>query len=376
MKRLRILTGRHVGACLDLAVGRHSLGDDPQCDIVISDWAQAPAHVDVAADGSVVLTLALALGPEDTPGADAPPRPAPQALVNFEPRTFQSIVLCAGPADAPWPADLALLGTAFEPATHKAAKRARQWALAWTAGRPVPGQAAPTRASAMRPWLGAALLGASAVVLTPMLMTALSSSKAAEAPQPTLPQVRERLHEALRAAGAEQLNVVVQGDALRVTGLLDAAAQAPRVQATIAATAGPFAVQQHFTSADALVESIRSAVGVSGAQIKHLGQGRFSFTADVKDSQAVRDAIDRVAHDLAPLVQSIELALESTEAQKTELPILSAMTVGRVSVVQTRDGRKHIVVGTPESTVSVADALSVPNRSPDPGIHPPQGELR
>jgi type III secretion protein D len=343
-KRLRILTGRHVGACLDLAVGRHSVGDDPQCDIVISDWAQAPAQVEVHDDGNVMLRLES--------------EPMPQAMVDFEPRTFQSIVLCAGPTDTPWPDDLALLGTAFEPATHKAAKRARAWARAF--GGAAPGSAA-ARAGSMRPWLGAALLGATAVVLVPMLVPA-HSSNANEAPPPTLAQTRDRLHEALRAAGAADLQVLVQDKALRVTGLVDEAEHLPRVQATIQSLAGPFPVQQHFASASAMVESIRGAVGVSGAHIRHLGRGRFSFAAEVKDPQAVRDAVDRVARDLAPLVQSIELELDTTEVKKTELPILSAMTVGRVSVVQTRDGRKHIVVGTPESTVSVADALSVPNR--------------
>jgi hypothetical protein len=36
------------------------------------------------------------------------------------------------------------------------------------------------------------------------------------------------------------------------------------------------------------------------------------------------------------------------------------MTAGDVSIVQTRDGQKHLVVTAPESTVSVRSALSIP----------------
>ena len=109
MKRLRILTGRHVGAHLDLADGAHVVGAGNDCDITITDWTFAPLELVVAADGVTCRWYGQA-----TPAApDARPEAERRlVLADLAPREFDGIVLCVGPVDAPWPCDVQLLADA------------------------------------------------------------------------------------------------------------------------------------------------------------------------------------------------------------------------------------------------------------------------
>jgi type III secretion protein D len=344
MKRLRILTGRHVGACLDLEPGRHALGRGAECDIVVSDWPQDDVCIVVGDDGSVAL---VAQQPPSPGGAaqEAGEADEPNVLIDFEPQTFGEVVLCVGSVDAPWPANLELLGAALQPGATLRRRIARV-VRAKLQQRP------------LRVALGSVALAALALALTPLLLPAQTSS-ATPLGKASLQQVQLQLLQALHGAGAPALSVQVhkQEQSLEVTGLIDPADNVAKVRAAIEAVASPYKVMQHFSAADVVANDIRSAVGVAGAEVRHRGEGVFVFSAEVKDTAATRAAIERVARDLSPLVKSIEPKLVQLETAATELPILSAMTVGRLSIVQTRDGNKHIVMGAPASTLSVADAL-------------------
>lgn len=337
MKRLRILTGLHAGASADLPAGVHTIGRDDSCDLALTDWPEAAVQLHVDADGSARL------------------QPAGTALTDFEPQTFGAVVLCIGPADAAWPADLELLGHALQPAPARAARRA----LARL--RPLPARAA----------VGALmLLSAGAAVVTSLLP--LRSSTASELAPPSLEQVRTRLQAELAEAGAStlQVHVLAGQQSLVIEGLLDSAARASRVRAAVEQAASPYPVLRHDTTAEAVADSIRGAMGVPGANVQHLGDGVFRFAADVADPERTRAELERVARDLVAVVRRIEPALGAVEGPKADRPLLSAMTIGHITVVQTRDGQKHISVGVPPATVGVAEALmtaaSAPTSNPPP----------
>lgn len=360
MKRLRILTGRHVGACLDLEPGRHTLGRGADCDVLISDWPGEDMCVTVGDDGAVSMLAcgsgAAASSPDDSAPSEAGAPFAgsahePIALLDFEPHTFGEVVLCVGSVEGPWPANLELLGDALQTGVALRRRLARV-------------VAAQLRRAPVRALLGSVALGGLALALTPLLPS--QSSLATPHAKPSLAQVQLQLLRALEGAGAPALSVQAHQDAqtLEIAGLLDTTDKVGPLRAAINGVASPYPVIQRYSAADTLANDIHSAVGLAGAEVQHRGDGVFVFKAEVKDLAAARAAIDRVARDLSPLVKGIEQRLVLLETAKTELPILSAMTVGRVSVIQTRDGNKHIVMGAPEPALSVADALLIrpPNR--------------
>ncbi len=93
MKQFRILTGQHAGARIDLTPTRQHISADDTADIQLLDWTAEPVVIDAGDDGMVHIATASA-------GAQSS-----AVLADFTPRRFGDVVLCAGPADATWPAD-------------------------------------------------------------------------------------------------------------------------------------------------------------------------------------------------------------------------------------------------------------------------------
>lgn len=93
--RLRIFSGTHKGAELDLTPGDWSVGSDALCDILLSDVAPQQATLRVDDDGSVFLL----------PGPYSEDEPAQgQALPHFAPVHWGAVCVAVGPCDAAWPA--------------------------------------------------------------------------------------------------------------------------------------------------------------------------------------------------------------------------------------------------------------------------------
>lgn len=338
MKRLRILTGKHAGASLDLRPGQHSTGTDHAHDITITDWRFAPLHLVVAEDDQVSARWSESDGAGEHFERQ-------HRFTDFEPRAFGDIVVCLGPVDAEWPTDIQLLDAIF---------------------RPTPGR--------MARWAGARLRARTSVLLggllmacaigTLGLMTAQQADRPAE--KESLASLSQRVQQALARTGAPGLKV--QPDAagrLVVVGLVNSTEQARAVGAALQGVAGPVAVVPRVTVAAEVAETIRSSVGLAGAQVKHLGEGRFAFTGETQDPGSVRQAIDRVRADLGDVVSHIDVTLEQADQRPANVPVLSSMKDDEVSVVQTRDGVKHLVVTEPAPTAWVDQALSI-----SPGVSP------
>jgi type III secretion protein D len=347
MKRLRILTGRHVGAALDLAPGIHLIGAGSDCDINITDWSFAPLRLHVGKDGDgEVMAEWTPTEPAhgETPGSAGAPQPQWRKLTDFEPREFEGTVLCVGPAHGTWPADVALLDAVFQPTPQRVAR----WA-----------------GSKLRTRRVAALSAAAVVALGLVVSVVLAGARRPQAPVPTLETARASLQQELDSLQAGQLQVKVEQTALVVSGLLDNADQATTVHAAVRAQRGPFTILPRFTVASDVAETIRSTVGLPNATVRHVGDGVFSYVAEAADERAARAAIERVSSDLAPAVKRIDATFEHTESSSG--PILSRFTADGISVVQTRDGVKHLVV---KSAVSTRDALTLSGSGPPFSFQP------
>lgn len=312
-KRLRILSGTHAGAYLDLSPGTHSIGQADECDISIADWQFPALTLRLGADG-----VALA---QWTNGS-------PQLLRfdDFVPVDFGGVRVCTGPSGADWPDDAALLAAtrAVAPSGSLAAVRQR---LVARPARAVPGALAVIVALVSAGWLVSA------------------TSKANEAPAPTLEMGRAALQRAIDGVAAGRLSVRIAQGSLSIDGLLDNAEQLRAVNAALKAAPAGFPLQQHVSLASDVAETIRSAIGLPGAQITYRGAGVFSYAVKASDVAATQAAIDRVTADLSPVVKRIDAVLEEPATPQPPSPaVLSSLSTDGVSVMETRDGVKHLVL--------------------------------
>lgn len=312
-KRLRILSGTHAGAYLDLSPGTHSIGQADECDISIADWQFQALTLRLGADG-----VALA---QWTNGS-------PQLLRfdDFVPVDFGGVRVCTGPSDSDWPDDAALLAATRAVAPSGSLAAVRQRLVAHPA-RAVPGALAVIVAMVSAGWLVSA------------------SSKANEAPAPTLETSRATLQHAIDGVAAGRLSVRIAQGSLSIDGLLDNAEQLRAVNAALKTAPAGFPLQQHVSVATDVAETIRNAIGLPGAQIAYRGAGVFSYAVKANDVAATQASIDRVTADLTPLVKRIDAVLEEPATPQPPSPsVLSSLSTDGVSVMETRDGVKHLVL--------------------------------
>ncbi len=344
IKRLRILTGVHAGACVDLIADEHTLGNDHALDIAITDWTEPLLRLRCGSDGVLVGHWQEAVGPQDANAAadgGPPQRDRNKVFYDFEPQAFGDVVLCVGPSQGEWPSDMELLGRAFEPTPARLAQ-----------------------------WAGSRLRRVSAFVISSglVLIAALwlsvglvqTGTEASVAPPPTLPQMARTVQQTLTQAGHSGLQVHEMNGQIELSGLVASRDDAAAVRTALASLPESFPVVSHIAVVQDLTEAIRSSAGLVDAQVKYIGAGVFSVTAESADPAATRQLIDRVAADLAPHVKRIDITLERTESSKNPVPVLSSSSDGEVSVVQARDGSKYVVINPADSPEAAPPVLPTP----------------
>lgn len=177
--QLRVLTGTHAGARLDLAQGRYTLGSDPQTDIRIDDWPGCSLIIEVDQDGQIRYS------------SDTVPE---TSFVAFQPVRFGPLVLCIGDAGADWPDDVALLEQLLSPAPTPAPRTSRRKVLRTAVG---------------------AMLALSAAALIPSLQPAfLSNAATGQRPENAVNQAKALLKQlGFREAHAERVGtrVLIEG---------------------------------------------------------------------------------------------------------------------------------------------------------------------
>jgi type III secretion protein D len=333
MKRIRILTGRHTGSSLDLTEGVHRIGAGQDCEVMITDWDFEPVTLEVT-DESVKARWEVGADREGQPGVTSR-----HQFENFAARRFGNIVVCVGPSDANWPADVELLDHVFQPTPERVAR----WA-----GKRLLGHHRPT----------IAIAAACALVVLVGLGLWLHHSTP---PAPTLQAARRALQASLDRVIAGRLAVSLEAQSLVVTGIVDNPSQAAQVRQSMASLRGPYPAVPRFAVASDVAQAIRDGASLPNATVRYAGKGVFEVVADSMDPKATHAALDRVRADLAPIVSRIDVTLEVTEVPDAT-PIRSRMTSEGLSVVQTRDGVKHMVMqSADDSPVSVDDVLALPS---------------
>ena len=331
IKRLRILNGAHAGAFLNLSPGTHCLGRADDCDITITDWSLDALTLRIGTDGVATAQWSGA-------------HPLGLRLEDLVPIDFGGIVACIGPCDAIWPADAQLLA-ALRPASRSG---------------PSPLGVLRDTALASRRRIASGLVAVTAAVIGLGWIVSASSSPRNNG-QATLASTRAALQQSLETLAPGRLNVSTTADTLLVDGLVDTPEQARAVATSMDAVPTRFPLMRHVSVATDVAETIRGALGLAGAKVSYRGARVFNVVVESTDVGAAQAAVDRVATDLSPLVRRIDAVLQETpEAQPPMPATLSTMTADGVSVLETRDHVKHLVITEP-AMADEADAAAPPS---------------
>jgi type III secretion protein D len=342
MKLLRILTGVHAGAQLQLTPGTHRVGADDDADIRLTDWRGADAllHVDASGVTSAQRVAAAAVQAVDV--ADGQPAVAEEVvlLVDFVPMQFDDMILCVGADDAVWPSDLDLLSMLLT--------------------RPAEARFAAERKKRRR-YVGAvvACFALGIVIVAGSLLTTTQMSRAA------LPRNADdraqRVSEALTAAHVSGLRAHAVGNTVVVTGMVTSPADDDAVRnllARISATG----ISRNYDVAQNDARSIEDSLGVAGAHVRYLGDGNFAVTGAVSSRADLDAALARVRADLDSNVKNVVVeAAENTgiaAANPSPASYSEMISSDDVRYAQTPDGVKHIYAIDPPASDSDAAAAA------------------
>ncbi|MFM0081601.1 type III secretion protein [Paraburkholderia sediminicola] len=352
MKLLRILTGVHAGAQLQLTPGTHRVGADDDADIRLTDWRGADALLHVDASGVVSAQRVAAAAVQTVDAAEGEPAQPAVAeevvlLVDFVPMQFDDMILCVGADDAVWPSDLDLLSMLLT--------------------RPAEARFAAERKKRRR-YVGAvvACFVLGIVIVAGSLLTTTQMSRAA------LPRNADdraqRVSEALAAAHVSGLQARAVGNTVVVTGMVTSPADDDAVRNLLAriSTTG---ISRNYDVAQNDARSIEDSLGVAGAHVRYLGDGNFAVTGAVSSRADLDAALARVRADLDPNVKNVVVeAAENTgiaAANPAAASYSEMISSDDVRYAQTPDGVKHIYVVDPPASDS--DAAAAANAAPGTG---------
>lgn len=289
-KHIRILSGRHRGASLQLAPGTWRIGCDDAAAVHISDWAHATIEVNIDADGRICLH-----------DGDAT-----IDVVEHETLHFDGIALCIG-----------------DPATEPAAAAAANPA-------PLP----PVRRRAPRRWLA---LGAVAVPAT-LLSTALLAMQPASAPAAR--GMRSDIPALLAGIGQGGLHVSQRDGMTVVQGVVATGADADAVRDLLRRAAPDHAVA-HLAVVNDVLASIGESLHEPTLKAGYAGNGRFIVTGTTRDGATVQRRLAQLAADLGPAVARLDADVTEVRPGWSVADSDSALDAGGLRYVQSLDGSKH-----------------------------------
>ena len=330
-KELRILTGFHAGAQIELNPGTMSIGKDTTADILIQDWSEGTMQLAIDAEDRVTIVA--------TDAADAP-----LTLDDFAPRRFGDVVLCAGPRDALWPSDLQLLEAmlAAPAGAADAADAAADEAVMMGDTRPMPppGRASWTRTGLVAMVVGS--VGAGALALT----MGGASQAATRPPAPVgLADVRNAL-ERLQEPGIELRE---QANGFVASGIVANGEAARKAHASLRNVAGS-RLRWQVKPADDIARELAESLHEPHVKVRYAGAGRFEVTGTARQPGAVRDVAERFRNDMASPAPRIDVKVERIDELGIAGKVDSALNADSVRYVESSDGTKNFMADASGNT--------------------------
>ena len=361
MTKLRVLTGEHAGASLQLTHARMRVGPNEDLDVYIGDWNVQQIELQRDGTGRHVARWSASDDALTLDGQSPDGDGFQCVLEPWVPVRFGAVILCIGPADEAWPDDAQLLQRCFAP-------------------EPVaPPDRQPERRAPFSPLLMTAMTAAVVLISSTMLSRSeaiesrMPVGSEADAPSAAAPaadlqplpvvadpvqQVREALEPGLR----ESLEIIAAADRVMVRGVLTSRSAVDELHRQLDRLPADLTVSRRVLSVSEIVDRLHESLPAAGLQVKHTGRSRFELSGTVDDVARATRAVQPVAADLGEFGLQIHIALQP---RRTTVTTMSGMLIDGqgASFVRTRDGVKHIVSAA--QSVASAGAVKVSPRQPN-----------
>jgi len=398
-KQLRILTGCHAGARLNLRYGISTVGSNEQADVQISDWEGETMFLEFCSDGTVTMT--------PPPGNASSPRFV-QTLLDWMPGRNGQTVFCVGPADAEWPSEVSLFEKLLQQAqaekdSTESAKAVTEAAQAKGGERPRATQGkgrtnGPNGALKKRwAYSGGVVAVVGMIAGLTLVLTDGSSEKARAAirptpvtfvPVPVLTPAQQQVQAQDKAIQAvllrlHQTDVTVAraDDRILLGGIVASAADALAIRRALRdlSTAPHSSIEnvtidQGFSVADTISDDLQSTLNDTGLTVHYAGNGVFTVSGVTHNLAGTRALLARAQNDYGGRIRRIDDQMTQSSTPSTGAEAM--LDADGVKYIQMPDGSKSFAPdptpATPIATVAPPTPATGPassitaNASPSP----------
>ena len=324
--QIRILTGRHAGACVPLIKERYTVGNSEDSDLFISDWSDPTLIIEVDHDANVHYMF---------PNASAEKK----KLLPWKAQQFGPIVLCIGPSDSPWPDVLTLL----QPLLSVTQLRLEQEDLKLQDDLFDLPQLHKSKRKYWKPALASVFVAACCISLYFGINNSVdnvnSSQKLSiqtEAPGAML----RRLHEQLVASGNPDLHVSLNDNTLSIDGIVKNYQAYETVENLLSAY--PWSKKIQILEADRIIQSTYEALGDKNIVVKNLDNGVFKITGKTITGSNIHQRVVDLKNDFPDhLVHFVDNIQDIDPRQMTPKDYDAAFEDKNIYYVETPDGTKH-----------------------------------
>ncbi len=336
-KEIRLLTGRHAGARIQLNPTQMRIGNDDEAEIQISDWDQPTMLLSQHEDGSLTI-------------ADAAHHGEPIALEDFKPHRFGYIVVCAGETDEEWPTDIELLESLLVPAPipepEVEAELEPESALGFAADQATAPadmlQAAPKhrRGAHVAGVVAVAMLavGSAGIALPAVLHPRTGVSPHGIVQQPTVDQLQRalgRLHQA-------DVTVTPAGSRFDVVGVVPDSTSEALVR-TALETIAPGRIVWRLGCVDQITRDLQESLNDPTLQVHYLGNRAFGVSGIAKDTSAAQATLMQMSADLKPMVTQVAQQFTPDDRMAMPTAVESLLAVDDLQYVEAGDGTKQFI---------------------------------
>ncbi len=338
MKLLRILTGLHAGAELQLDVLTQRIGKDDEADIRLADWTEPSMRITFDEHGEVQLeTLDNEMLPlENAMNNSASLLSATTLsqkimLADWIPQKFGGVVLCVGQAGGNWPDDKQLLSLIFSPQ-----------APVKEVGDDLDILTAPTRHKRFLLLAAAIIIGIIGININILSQIKQRAHAEYEATVNTLPN---QLQRALKQANITGLEISTRGDLVVMDGMVNNSSDDAVVREIIERLNDIGRISPHYDIASRVAQNIAESLDLPNIKVEYLGKGTFQVSGIVTDLAGAQQALARLAPDLSSNIKKIDSRLTTIKGRPPSYSGL--MSDGNVKYVETPDGVKHLYTNEP-----------------------------
>jgi type III secretion protein D len=313
MKEIRILTGLHTGARIQLATGIWKIGSDENADVQISDWQHATIQLEIEESGRTAWIAA------DTDGPGA-------SLADMQPLRFDGIVLCSGDPVATWPDDAALLEKLMPAAAAEASGMAM----------PVPASM-PAAGKRQKRWL---VFGSAAMTMACISSALLLGNPSQADILPSNEIVLLQIQDMLVKLHQRELEAMARGDLIVVQGMVSSSADAVAVKQMLQKVA-PSKSLADFAIVNDVIANIQDSLHDPALKVSYSGKGNFIVTGGARSVAAVQKTVAQIGADFGSSVKRIEAVVTPAPHNWAVADSDSALVADSLQYMQSLDGSKH-----------------------------------